>query len=126
LTWKGVRAAGAITDTRPGDHVAEAFAQLETLGEEAALLTATTSHEGVKLGSIRLRGNLVEQKLELLVFAGLLQRATVAYELDARATSEKVVDVLSRNEVPTRVLDEMREALAPWRANGAKAAAQLP
>jgi hypothetical protein len=102
---------------------------MDAIIEEFALLAETTNNDAVRLGAIKARRQAVEHRVGLLQATGVLPPTgeAIQFELDARATAERLVAVLNHHNVGQAVWDDIvtamrdvagRPALAVSSSNG--------
>lgn len=121
--WKEAARAdpGAPTAEDSLDRVHERLDQYEAAIEELALLSEQTKHDGVRLGAIRARVDVIERHTQLLIALGLLpyDLGDLRADSDLRHAARAIIDVLERHRAPLEMVREMRIALGyPDGSNG--------
>jgi hypothetical protein len=99
--------------------VVETIEGLDAAIEDLALVSEQTDHSSAKVGAIRLRAELFERRLDLLIRTGTFQdRLREETEHVARV----IVDYLDRHRIPDVVQKDIMEAVvaSPW--NGSEGA----
>jgi hypothetical protein len=111
-----------LRERDPIEILDEILDRYEAAQEELALVSATTKHDGTRVGAIRTRLDTMTAQANLLTAVGVLPRdaGVLRNHIDARLISRELIAILERYDVPDEACDDIIEAL-DFRKNGASA-----